>query len=113
VRKGKHHSEETKRKLSEVHKGKKLSAETRRKISEAGKGRKFSEEHKRRISGSRKGIVFSKETLKKMSEVKMGKYLGEKNAFFGKHHSLESRKKMSDGMKGRGEKRHLKKPEQK
>ncbi len=37
--KGKRHSEETKRKLSEAHKGKKLSEEHRRKMSVAKKGR--------------------------------------------------------------------------
>lgn len=36
----KHHTEETKRKLSEAHKGKKLSEEHKRKLSEAHKGLK-------------------------------------------------------------------------
>lgn len=53
--KGKHHSEETKKRMSEANKGKKLSEETKKKISEAKKGRKFSEEHKRKISEALKG----------------------------------------------------------
>lgn len=50
---GKHHSEETKAKMSESHKG---------------KHRTFSEEHKRKISESLKGKTLSEERKKKMSE---------------------------------------------
>lgn len=66
--KGKHFSEETKRKLSEAHKGRvsnrkgcKLSDETKRKLSEAHKGKHYnrgkhlSEEHKRKMSEALKG----------------------------------------------------------
>ena len=60
---GKHHSEETKKKMSEARKGRKLSEETKRKLSEALKGRKCSEETKR-----------------KMSEAKKGEKIGEKNS---------------------------------
>ena len=55
--KGKHHSEETKRKLSESHKGrttwmkgKHHSEEAKRKISEHNKGKKLSEETRRKMS---------------------------------------------------------------
>ena len=51
---GKHHSEETRKKLSESHKGIKLSEETKRKIGEKSKGRRYSEETKRKISESLK-----------------------------------------------------------
>ena len=47
---GKHHSDETRKKMSEAKKGKHLSDETRRKLSEANKGKKLSEEHRRKIS---------------------------------------------------------------
>lgn len=50
-----HHSEETKRKISESHKGLKLSKQTKNKISESHKGRKhgpMSEEIKNKISKS-------------------------------------------------------------
>lgn len=56
--KGKKHSEETKKKISEAKKGKKLgphSEEQKRKMSEAHKGKVFSEEHKRKLSEAHKG----------------------------------------------------------
>ncbi len=56
-KKGFHHSEETKKKLSEVMKGKhwKLSEQTKRNISKARKGMRFSEKHRKKMSESRKG----------------------------------------------------------
>lgn len=101
LRKGKHHSEETKRKMSESKKGKpswnkgKLgwnkgkhhSEETKRKISESikgkNKGKHHSEEAKRKISESRKGkpgpMLGKQHPSKgyknpKISEVKKGKH---------------------------------------
>lgn len=47
---GKHHSEETKQKISKVHKGKKLSDETKQKISNGLKGRQKNEETKKKLS---------------------------------------------------------------
>ena len=61
VNKGKHLSEEQKRKMSEAHKGKHHSEETKRKMSEARKGLlkgkhwKLSEETRRKLSKNRKG----------------------------------------------------------
>ena len=54
-RKGKHRSDETRRKISEAHKGKHLSEETKRKLSEARLGMHFSEETKRKLSEAKKG----------------------------------------------------------
>lgn len=49
--KGRHHSEETKKKISKINKGRHLSEETRRKISEKCKGRKIPEDEiKRRVA---------------------------------------------------------------
>lgn len=48
------------------------TAETRRKVSEAGKGRKQSAATKAKRSASLKGRVFSKETLAKMALAKVG-----------------------------------------
>lgn len=50
-------SEETRRKMSEVHKGpngRTHSEETKKRISEAQKGRVFSEEHRKKISETRR-----------------------------------------------------------
>lgn len=51
--KGKHHSEESRKKMSEAHKGKNLSEETRQKLHEACKNP--SEETRRKLSVARKG----------------------------------------------------------
>lgn len=51
---GKHHTEETKRRLSEAHKGKHLSEETIRKIVEAHKGKPLSLIHRQKLSESAK-----------------------------------------------------------
>ena len=79
---GSHHSEETRKKISESKTGKHPSEETRKKMSEAQTGEKnpwygkhLSEEHK-----------------KKLSEAQ----IGEKSHWFGKHHSEESKKKIRE-----------------
>lgn len=73
-----HQSEETRRKISEANKGK----------SSWSKGKKFSEEHCRKIS----------EALKwKMTDSLKGIH----NPFYGKHHSEDTRKKISESKKGR------------
>ena len=48
--KGKHHSEETCKKIAEAHKGKNHSDETRQKMSEAHKGKHHSEETRTKLS---------------------------------------------------------------
>ena len=58
--KGKHLSEEHKKKISETEKGKKLSEETKMKMSEAKKGKHFSEEHKNKIREAMKGNTATK-----------------------------------------------------
>ena len=64
-KKGKHHSEETKRKISEAKKN--ITDETRQKLSEAHKGK----------TSPRKGVTLSDETRRKLSEVKK-KYWAKK-----------------------------------
>lgn len=84
------HSEESRKKFSEVKLGKKRSEETKKRISESmkgknvgrvtwNKGRKISEEHKKKISEGMKGDKnpnygkkLSEETKKKMSKSKSG-----------------------------------------
>lgn len=62
---GKHHSDESKNKMSEAHKN--MSEETRRKLSEShkgqiawAKGKHFSEEHKKKMSDAHKGRLKGK-----------------------------------------------------
>ena len=103
--KGKHLSEETKRKISEnsarkgkpgINLGKHPSIETKRKISEANKGNKnnlgnkHTEETKKRIGLKSKGHITSEKTRRKISIANTGK-------IFSKEHI----KRMSIAMKGR------------
>ena len=78
--KGKHHSDETRKKISESAKGKTFSEETRKKLSESLPGdnnpffgKQLSEETRRKLSESLKGRTFSEETRKKLSEAAKGK----------------------------------------
>lgn len=97
-------SEETLKKMSEIHKGVKQSEETIRKRAEKLKGKNnpnygkpLSEETKRKISASLKGRKPSEETLRKRSEA----LKGEKNPNYGKHLSEETKKKLSESLKGK------------
>ena len=111
--KNKHHTEETKQKISNSNKGKKRSEETIKKLSEVNKGKKLSEETRKKMSETRKGKKPSEETRKKLSKVHKGKKLseehkqklseaqkGEKNNLYGKHHTEETKKKLSEANKG-------------
>lgn len=88
--KGKHRSEETRRKISEASKGNKYALgyhhtdEAKNKISEAMKGEK----------NSFYGKHHSEESKNKISTAKKGKHLGKDNPFYGKTHSEEVRKKI-------------------
>jgi len=122
---GTHLSEETKQKISESNIGKRHTEESKQMISRSLKGRKFSEEHKIRISNALKGKQFNKkgrrlseETKQKISEAHKGKkrpkwiidmlvktHKGQKlseetkrkitESNIGKHHTEETRAKMS------------------
>lgn len=77
---GKIHSEQTRLKMSQARKGKKFTNEHKAKISAAsiGKpgtntGKKFTEEHKAKISSSNLGKIFSIESRKKMSQSMKGR----------------------------------------
>lgn len=80
---GYRHTEETKRKIGKTIKSKYdeiYTPERSKKISDANKGKKFSDEHKQKLSDIAKHRT------------------GEKNPFYGKHHSDEIKKKWSDDM---------------
>jgi len=112
--KGSHHSEETKRKLSEMRKGKLLSEETKNKIGEAHRknpvrhwlGKQMPEETKRKISKALKGRPFSEEHKKKIGKSQIGRHLSEETkrkiseSEKGKINSEEARRKMSESRKG-------------
>ena len=70
---GKHHTDETKKKISEAISGEK----------NGNYGKQMSDEQKQKISQSKKG-----------------KYVGENSPWYGKKHTDESKKKMSDSHKG-------------
>jgi hypothetical protein len=81
---GKHHTEEAKNKNREAHLGKKMLPLTK--------------EHVRKIVETRMkngGYAVSQETRERAKERMKGKYKGENNPFFGKHHSLETIKNIS------------------
>lgn len=75
----KHHSNETKQKLSKANKGKKCSNETKQKISTTLTGRQFSDNHREKISKALTGRQFSEETRYKLSIIKKGKHLSEEH----------------------------------
>lgn len=98
--KGKHLSEETKRKISESSKGKpgtntgkKFTEEHRRKISESLKGKPMCENAKKKILGWNKGIPHTQEHKEKISKGLTGKKRGPL--------SEEHKKKLSEAHKGK------------
>lgn len=110
-------SEEHRRKLGDASRGKKrppMSEEQKRKHSEFMKGNKFglgkkhSPETKKKIAVSRigtpspaKGIPKSEEQKRKISESLSRSIRGEKNPFWGKHHTEETKKKISETKRSR------------
>ena len=72
-----------------------FTEETRRKLSAALTGRVFTTEHRERIGASLKGrtrLPPSDETRRKMSE----SHKGSNNAMYGRHHSDETRDRLSE-----------------
>lgn len=126
--KGRHHTEETKRKISEAKKGKNnpnygkhLSEETKRKISEANKGHtawnkgltENTDERVRRNSEANRGKHRSEEFKRKTSKAKKGNHCSEETKLKiseankgripwnkGEPFSEETRRKMSKAKKG-------------
>lgn len=82
---GRHHTEETKNKISEAHKNKPKSQDHKQKMRKPK-----SEEAKKNMSIARTGVKLSEEHKQKMSIA----VSGEKNHFFGKHHSEETLEKL-------------------
>lgn len=84
------HSEETRKKLSEIVK-KSYTEERKQYLREIQKGKRYSEESKHKMSEKAKGRKHSEETRKKISET----HKGENNYMYGKHHTDEAKKKIS------------------
>jgi len=71
-------------------KGKSHTEETKKKISESNKGNKYC-----------LGRILSEESKKKMRISHKGTHMGENNPMYGKHHTSESRQKIRDTIKGK------------
>jgi hypothetical protein len=92
--KGKHHSEETKKKISESHKGEKNQ----------WYGKHLSKEHRNNVSKSMKGkntYKRSEETKKKISESLTGRFVGENSPTWGMKRTEEQKQHHSKIMKGK------------
>lgn len=79
-----------------------VSDETRKKMSEARKKRVTSLETRQKMSATRKGKKQpsrSKEHCKNISISKKGKYEGSNNPFYGRKHSDETKRKISESKK--------------
>jgi len=92
------HSEETKRKLSNLKKGKPFSG-----VSFDWTGKKHTEEHNRKIGLKSIGRKHTEETKLKIKEA----HLGEKNAMFGKYASEHHLWKKDRNQVVKSEKKHL------
>ena len=96
---GRHHSEETRRKISDIKKGHGFSNEALRKMSDAKKGHKLSDETRRKLSEAHKGLEFSNEHRHNMSKAQTGHKVSEEtrrklsDANMGHHPSDETRRK--------------------
>jgi len=109
------HTEDAKKKMSEVQTGKKLSEDHKEKISKSGSGenhyfygKEHTKETKRKISEAKSGKKHhfygqkhTEDTIKKMSETRKSMGISGKNhPFYGKKHTDDARKKISDSHLG-------------
>lgn len=76
--------------ISKVHKGKHLTEEQKKKLSEVNKGNWTGD----------KNPMKNPETAQKISAILKDKYSHQPNSMTGKHHSEETRKKISEAQKG-------------
>ena len=90
---GFHHTDETRRRLSESHKGNHPSEETKRKLSEMRRGVPKSEEHKAAIGNALRGKSKSEEHRQHCKEAQQKYFETHEGTFKGKHHSEESKEK--------------------
>lgn len=95
---GKHHSDETKRKISEANKGRVEPDELRKKKSEmmSGEGNPMYG-----VPSPMTGKHHTEEARQKIRDCQ----IGEKNSFYGKRHSEETKKKLSEANSGKNNSR--------
>lgn len=107
---GKPLSVEHRQKISDSLKGHKVTTEVRLKISSAQKGKKrkpLTAEHRQKISDGNKGKTMSTSARRKISESRRGEKnpmfgkKGENHHSFGRKHSADARRKMSEAAKKR------------
>jgi uncharacterized OB-fold protein len=108
INKGRKHTEEEKKKVSDTLKGKPWTKEHLENLSNANKNRIWTEEERRKVGETNRGKVLSDETKKKISDAKKGSKFseevkkgmsirnrGEGNPMFGKKHSDIIKEKIS------------------
>ena len=89
--------EEAKMVLSALNKNRVISEEQRQKISEANKGRIVPESARRAVSQANANRVWSEESRQKLSNT----ISGENHPWYGKHHTTETRQRLSEINKGK------------
>ncbi len=106
--KGRKHTKESRKKMSEKSKGenngmygKTHTKEAKKKISNFWKGRKFSKQIIDKITKANKGKVRTKEQRKQISLSLKEYYKYNENPFKGKHHTEETKKKLKKALKGK------------
>ena len=87
---GKHHSDETKTKISYAHLSENLSQETRQRMSASAKCKIFTDTHKQNISKSCKGKMLSGTHKQNISKALKGQREGTNNPNYGKRRSQEA-----------------------
>ena len=111
---------EQRERIASAQRGKTISEETRLKMSAAHKGHPVSKEARDAIGNAHRGKVQPPEAIEKMRQSKIGNkdseetrlkksiaHMGEKNSFYGKHHSEETLKKITGRPFSQEHKLHL------
>lgn len=77
-----------------------VTDDARQKISESGIGRKYSDERNEKLRRINTGRYYKPEWRKALSNARIGKFIGEKNSFYGKHHSERTKQKIRETNSG-------------
>ena len=88
--------EEARKKYITLMKGKSFSEEHRMKIGKANKGRIVPEDARSAVAKANANRIWSKESRQKLSN----SMSGENHPLYGKHHTEEAKRKMSESQKG-------------